>query len=87
MTFHQVMYRRYPKRQDHGSRGNKTESVRHWGYWKKGVKLFARDQRRRERGNNKIELNKLKLGYEDEDIEEYLRRTQFVLHCSLWDFD
>lgn len=51
------------------------------------MKLFARDQWRRERSNNKIELNKLRFSYEDEDIEEYLRRTQYVIRCGPWDFD
>ena len=87
MTFHQGMYRRYPKKQDHGTRGGKRESLLHWGNMKKGVKIFAHEQLLRERSNNKIELNKLKFGYDDEDIEKYLLRTQFVLHCSPWDFD
>ena len=70
------MYRAQPKRQGHGTRGSKRESLLHWGNWKKGTKQFLKAAYREQKHNWKIELKKLTIDCDDADIEEYQTRTQ-----------
>lgn len=87
MTYHQVMYRAQPKRQDHGTRGSKRESLLHWGNCKKGMKQFLKAAYREQKHNWKIELKKLTIDCDDADIEEYQTRTQFKSVCKWYWFD
>ena len=83
MTYTQIMYRRYPKRQDHGTRGSKSESLLQWGNFKKGLALSRREFFKAAKRKFKVELNKLSIDCTDEDIEKYLLKTQHRLQ-DLW---
>lgn len=86
MKFHQDMYRRYPKKQDHGTRGSKKESLLHWGNYKKGVKQSIKENFRQAKHIFKVELNKISIQATDEEIERYLLKTQFRPQTLWYEF-
>lgn len=72
------MFRKHPKKQDHGTRGNAKENELHWGNIEKGVRLDTSEERNRKKNIARAELKKLCIDCTDEEIEEYERRSQFV---------
>ena len=88
MTYHQVMYRNKPKKQDHGTRGWKWSCHRMtWGNCKKGMRLSMRDNYRQAKHKFKSELNKLSIEATDEEIERYFLKTQYRPQEKWYEFD
>lgn len=82
------MYRQYPKKQDHGTRGSKWESTLYWGNYKKGLKLSAKELYRRYKNRVKQALRELANTHcTDEDIEVYYLRSQYRWQDFWYEFD
>lgn len=67
----QGMYRKYPKKQDHGSRGNSKRKAWSYRLFKREVISFHAEQRKRKKRLQKVELNKLFIDCSEEEIEKY----------------
>ena len=76
MTFHQVMYRRYPKKQDHGTKGYGRRKYTYRRWYNRVVAAVRSDARKRWRTANRVELNKLYIDCADEDIERYILKSR-----------
>lgn len=87
MTFHQGMYRRYPKKQDHGTRGSKWESTLYWGNYKKGLKLSAKEYFRQYKHRVKQALKVITIECTDEKVEEFYLRSQHRIQDQWYEFD
>lgn len=88
MTYHQGMYRQYPKKQDYGTRGWKWSCHKMtWGNCVKGMRLSVRENYRQAKHRFKVELNKISIEASDEDVERYLLKTQYRPQAMWCDFD
>lgn len=88
MTYHQVMYRNRPKKQDHGTRGIKGNSHSYgWGNYEKGMRMSYRYLYRQAKHRFKIELNKISIEATDEEIERYILKTQYRPQEEWYEFD
>lgn len=82
------MYRRYPKKQDHGTRGIKWSGhTLNWGNAKKGMRLSYRWRYRQAKHKIKVELNKLDINCSDEDIERFEKEIEFYPQSVWYEFD
>lgn len=74
------MYRKYPKRQDHGTRGQKTH-YKYIGVWRWFDSLEKRHialEKKRFEHCVKSELKKLSIDCTDEEFENFEVRTLFI---------
>ena len=82
------MYRKYPKRQDHGTRGIKWSTHRFgWGNVKKGMRLSIRENYRQAKHKVKVELNKISINASEEEVERFLLKIQYRPQSAWYDFD
>lgn len=81
------MYRRYPKKQDHGTRGSKWESTLYWGNYKKGLRLSAKEFFRQYKHRVKQALKVITIECTDEEVEEFYLRRQHRIQDQWYEFD
>lgn len=81
------MYRRYPKKQDHGTRGSKWESTPYWGNYKKGLRLSAKEYFRQYKHRVKQALKVITIECTDEEVEEFYLRSQHRIQDQWYEFD
>lgn len=74
------MYRAYPKKQDHGTRGQKKHFKRRndWRWFDSYYKARVAQGRKRFEKRVKAELNKLAIDCTDEDIERFEVRAFYI---------
>lgn len=80
------MFRIYPKKQDHGTRGQKRHDCWSYRYFEDCIKTEVALERKANSRLEKVELNKLKIDCTDEDIEEYEVKSQFIPRATWYWF-
>ena len=81
------MYRLYPKKQDHATRGCKQESQMHWGNYKKGMALSIKTNYRKAKHRINQELKKISINATDEEIERFIIKSQYRYQEVWYEFD
>lgn len=81
------MYRKHPKRQDHGTRGTQINSGWGWGNIKRCIKCYHAEERKNFKKSHNVLFNKLNIDATEEEIEVLLKRTTFTPAGDWYWFD